>query len=75
MAKQSQLYNMYVDRLNRCSSPDELLTISKEIKAAPLKKKEMTALALACVFAAKYFDKHGGSVDDQAAALECPGEA
>ena len=71
----SQLYNYYSERLARVKSPATLIELSNEIKAAPLKKKEMTALALACVFAAKYFDKHGGSVDDQAAALECPGEA
>lgn len=31
MAKKSALFNLYSDKLSRCSSPDELLKLSSEI--------------------------------------------
>ena len=71
MSRTSQLYNMYADRLNRVQSPDELVQLSREINASSLKQREKTALALACIFAAKYFDKHGGKINAQNPALEC----
>lgn len=72
MSRTSQLYNMYADRLNRVQTPDELVQLSREINASSLKSREKTALALACIFAAKYFDKHGGKLNVQDPALECP---
>lgn len=71
MSRTSQLYNMYADRLNRVQTPDELLQLSREINASSLKQHEKAALALACIFAAKYFDKHGGKINVQDPALEC----
>ena len=68
----SQLYNLYKDRLARCKSPSELVTLSKEINLSPLNKAEKAALALGCIFAAKYFDKHGVKKDVQDLSLECP---
>ena len=57
MAKQSALYNLYADRLARCQSPDELLTISKEISSISFRANERAALMLSCMFIAKQFDK------------------
>lgn len=71
MSMTSQLYNMYADRLNRVQTPDELVSLSREINASSLKQREKAALALACIFAAKYFDKHGGKLNVQDPALEC----
>lgn len=59
MAKNSALFNLYKERITRCKSPDELLKLSKEISKISFKLRERTALILACVFAAKWFDKHG----------------
>lgn len=75
MSRTSQLYNLYSDRLSRVQSPDELVQLSREINASSLKQREKAALALACIFAAKYFDKHGGKINAQNSALECPDQA
>ena len=72
MGLTSQLYNCFSSRLSRCQSPDELLDLSREINCSPLKQREKSALALACIFAAKYFDKHGGKIHAENSALECP---
>lgn len=56
MAK-SVLFKYYSDKIARCKSPDELLKISREISSKSFRADEKTALALACVFAAKQFDK------------------
>ena len=59
MARQSALYKIYADRLSRCSSPDELLQLSREISQIPFLATERTALFVSCVFIAKRFDKKG----------------
>lgn len=74
MSRTSRLYNMYADRLNRVQTPDELVQLSREINASSLKQREKAALALACIFAAKYFDKHGGKIHAENSALECDGQ-
>ena len=59
MPKHSALFNLYQERISRCKSPDELLKLSKEITTKSFKGNEKLALTLACIFAAKWFDKHG----------------
>ena len=59
MPKRSALFNLYQERISRCKSPDELLNLSKEITTKSFKRNEKLALTLACIFAAKWFDKHG----------------
>ena len=59
MPKRSALFNLYQDRISRCKSSDELLKLSKEITTKSFKRIEKIALTLACIFAAKWFDKHG----------------
>ncbi len=72
MAKTSQLYNFYADRLNRVQSADELLGIAREINASSLKNQEKAALALFCLWLGKRFDKKGKSIHAENSALECP---
>lgn len=57
MAKTSQLFNLYKDRLGRCQSSEELIQISKDIAAADLKQQEKVALSFSCLFIAKHFDR------------------
>lgn len=71
MSRTSQLYNLFSARLSRVQSPDELVQLSREINASSLKQREKAALSFACIFAAKYFDKHGGKPNVQDPALEC----
>lgn len=59
MPKRSAFFNLYQERIFRCKSPDELLKLSKEITTKSFKGGEKIALTLACIFAAKWFDKHG----------------
>lgn len=59
MPKHSALFNLYQERISRCNSSDELLKLSKEITTKSFKGNEKLALSLACIFAAKWFDKHG----------------
>lgn len=59
MAKNSALFNLYKERITRCKSGDELVQLSKEISKISFRMRERTALIVACVFAAKWFDKHG----------------
>ena len=59
MPKRSALFNLYQDRISRCQSSDELLKLSKEITTKSFKGAEKIALALLCIYAAKWFDKHG----------------
>ena len=62
MTKQSALYKLYADRLARCSSPDELLKLSREISEIPFRVTERTALLVSLVFIAKHFDKEGKKI-------------
>ena len=59
MPRHSALFNLYQDRISRCKSPDELLKLSNEITSKSFMGNEKIALTLACIFAAKWFDKHG----------------
>ena len=59
MPKHSALFNLYQERISRCKSSDELLRLSREITTKSFKGNEKLALTLACIFAAKWFDKHG----------------
>lgn len=61
MSKHFALFNLYQDRISRCKSSDELLKLSKEITTKSFKGNEKIALTLACIFAAKWFDKHGSA--------------
>lgn len=72
MSRTSQLYKLYSVRLHRVQTPDELVQLSREINSSSLLQREKAALAMACIFAAKYFDKHGGKLNVQDPALECP---
>lgn len=57
--KRSALFNLYNDRIARCKTSDELLKLSREVSMLQLNVTEKTALCLLCVYAAKWFDKHG----------------
>lgn len=59
MPKHSALFNLYQERISRCQSSDELLKLSREITTKSFKGAEMVALVLLCIYAAKWFDKHG----------------
>lgn len=67
----SQLFNYYKDQIARCQSPAELLDVSKKVNDSSLRKDEKCALALAAVFAAKWFDKKGYLLNDEVAEVEC----
>lgn len=61
MPKRSALFNLYQERISCCKSPDELYKISIEISTKSFVGNEKLALTLACIFAAKWFDKHGSA--------------
>jgi hypothetical protein len=69
-----KLFNEFKARIARCQSPAELLQISHDINSADLRPDQKGALALGCMYAAKYFDKHGVKFDAENSALECSRE-
>ena len=59
MAKHSALFRYYKQLLERCSSADELLQISREISTNDFSGPEKIALMVSCTLIAEEFDKKG----------------
>lgn len=68
-----KVFNYYKDRISRCQSPAELLSITRELKAADLSRDQLVALCVAAKFAAAWFDKKGYTLDEDSS-VECSRE-
>lgn len=69
-----KVYKYYKDRLSRCQSPSELLSLTRELKDADLSRDQLLALCVAAKFAAGWFDKKGYKLDETSS-MECSREA
>lgn len=69
----SDYFKLYSDRIARCKNSDELLKISREIASKSFRANEKAALMIACVAAAKYFDKQNkkAGVFNEIPSLDC----